>query len=95
MGTPADNPEGYRKSSVTEAAAALRGRLLLVHGMLDDNVHPENTLELVHRLQQSEKQFELMLYPTARHPIVNSHYSRLTYNFIMQAMGRPQAVLAE
>ena len=95
MGTPADNPDGYRKSSVTEAAAALRGRLLLVHGMLDDNVHPENTLELVHRLQQSEKQFELMLYPTARHPIVNSHYSRLTYNFIMQAMGRPQAVLAE
>lgn len=95
MGTPEDNPDGYRKSSVTEAAAALKGRLLLVHGMLDDNVHPENTLELVHRLQQSEKQFDVMLYPTARHPIVNSHYSRLTYNFIMQAMGRPEAVLAE
>ena len=93
MGTPADNPEGYRRASVTEAAAALQGRLLVVHGMLDDNVHPENTLELVHRLQQAERQFELMLYPTARHPIVNSHYSRLTFNFIVRAMGRPEAAV--
>jgi dipeptidyl-peptidase-4 len=92
MGTPQSNPDGYRKSSVTEAAAALQGRLLLVHGMLDDNVHPENTLELAHRLQQSERQFELMLYPTARHPIVNSHYSRLTYDFILRAMGRAKQI---
>ena len=90
MGTPADNPEGYRRSSVTAAAAALEGRLLLVHGMLDDNVHPENTLELVHELQSAERQFEVMLYPTARHPIVNSHYSRLTYDFILRAMGRAE-----
>ena len=79
-------PAQAQTSSYTQT----RYPVVLVHGMLDDNVHPENTLELVHELQSAERQFEVMLYPTARHPIVNSHYSRLTYDFILRAMGRAE-----
>ncbi|MFO1001576.1 MAG: DPP IV N-terminal domain-containing protein [Planctomycetaceae bacterium] len=91
MSTPQLNPHGYRKSSVIESAAALHGRLLILHGLKDDNVHPENTIQLVHALQQANRQFELMLYPTARHGIYGSHYNKLLYNFMVEAMGRPEA----
>jgi dipeptidyl aminopeptidase/acylaminoacyl peptidase len=91
MSTPALNPDGYRKSSVIAAASQLTGRLLLLHGLKDDNVHPENTLQLVHTLQQANKQFELMLYPTSRHGIYGSHYNKLLFNFMVDAMGKPEA----
>ena len=91
MSTPLLNPEGYKKSSVIEAASSLNGRLLLLHGLKDDNVHPENTIQLVHALQQANKQFDLMLYPTARHGIYGSHYNKLLFNFIVEAMGRSDA----
>jgi len=92
MSTPQDNPDGYRQSSVIPAAANLKGRLLLIHGLKDDNVHPENTMQLAHALQQANKPFELMLYPTARHPISGDHYNRLVFNFMVQAMGKPEAM---
>lgn len=92
MSTPQDNPEGYKNSSVVLNAAKLNGRLLLLHGLLDDNVHPENSTQLVHALQEANKQFDLMLYPSARHPIVGDHYNELLWNFIVKAMGRPDAV---
>jgi dipeptidyl-peptidase-4 len=91
MSTPQLNPEGYKKSSVIEAASSLNGHLLLLHGLKDDNVHPENTIQLVHALQQADKQFDLMLYPTARHGIYGAHYNKLLFNFIVEAMGRPDA----
>ena len=43
MGLPEENPEGYDKTSVVKAAANLHGKLLLVHGLMDDNVHVQNT----------------------------------------------------
>ena len=91
MSTPQLNPDGYKKASVIEAASSLKGRLLLLHGLKDDNVHPENTIQLVHALQQANKQFELMLYPTARHGIYGSHYNKLLFNFMVEAMGRSEA----
>ncbi|MFN9717200.1 MAG: DPP IV N-terminal domain-containing protein, partial [Planctomycetota bacterium] len=92
MTTPKENPDGYRSSSVVAESSRLSGRLLLIHGLLDDNVHPENSIQLVHALQESNKPFDLMLYPAARHPINGDHYNTLLWNFIVTHMGHPEAV---
>ena len=69
MGTPEDNPEGYEKSSTMQFADQLEGKLLLVHGSSDDNVHLANTMQLVEALQNAGKQFDLMIYPGKAHSI--------------------------
>jgi dipeptidyl-peptidase-4 len=88
MGTPQNNPEGYRKSSVIAAAKDLSGKLLLVHGMIDDNVHMQNTIQLAYELQKAGKQFQLMLYPKSRHGVVDpylvKHMRALMTDFILQ-----------
>jgi dipeptidyl-peptidase-4 len=71
MGLPEDNPEGYEATSVVKAASQLHGRLLLIHGTMDDNVHLQNTIQLAHALQQAGKSFQLMLYADSRHGITN------------------------
>lgn len=87
MLTPQENPEGYAKSSVVEAAKDLHGNLLIVHGVKDDNVSFRNTLQLVHALQQADKDFELMIYPDSRHGIGSPHYRRLQLEFIRRNLG--------
>jgi len=67
MDTPEDNPEGYQFGSVMTHAAKLKGKLLLIHGTIDDNVHLQNTILLVSELEDLGKDFELMLYPGGRH----------------------------
>lgn len=71
MDHPDDNPEGYKNSAVLNKAALYRsdqGSLLyLTHGTSDDNVHLQNTIQLIDALQKEGKQFELMLYPGAMH----------------------------
>lgn len=89
MLTPQENPEGYEATSVVRAAAGLHGRLLLTHGMMDDNVHLANNTKLIHALQRANKPFEMMLYPEARHGIGGRHYQRLQYDFIRRALGGP------
>ena len=69
MRTPAENPDGYEKGAVLTYADRLEGRLLLVHGTGDDNVHPQNTIQLVGRLEEANKQFDLRLYPNKTHSI--------------------------
>ncbi|MFZ1702131.1 MAG: S9 family peptidase [Pyrinomonadaceae bacterium] len=85
---PQNNREGYEKSSVVKAAKNLSGRLLLIHGMMDDNVHMQNTTQLVYELQKADKQFELMLYPTARHGVSNpqqvKHWYTMMTDFILR-----------
>ena len=71
MRTPQNNREGYDRSSVLKAAKDLSGRLLLIHGSMDDNVHMQNTTKLAFELQKAGKQFDLMLYPTQRHGVTN------------------------
>lgn len=68
---PKNNPAGFDRTSVIKAASNLNGRLLLIHGWMDDNVHVQNTTQLVYELQKAGKQFDLMLYPTQRHGISN------------------------
>ena len=91
MGTPQENPEGYKASSVVDAAKDLHGRLLIAHGSMDDNVSIRNTMRLVHALQQADKDFELMIYPTSRHGIGSRHYSRYQLDFIRRTLGKPKA----
>ncbi|MCF7976206.1 MAG: S9 family peptidase [Phycisphaerae bacterium] len=87
MDLPQNNPEGYKKTSVVEAAGDLHGRLLLIHGAIDDNVHIENTYKLVRALQSADKAFDLMVYPPNRHGIGGMHYNKLTVEFIKQSLG--------
>ncbi|WP_372786354.1 S9 family peptidase [Phenylobacterium sp.] len=68
MGTPADNPEGYRLSQVTGRLGEMKpGALLLVHGMADDNVIFENSTRVLYGLQARGIAFEMMTYPGLRH----------------------------
>ncbi len=67
MGTPASNPDGYERSSVMHHVASLTGQLLLVHGLLDENVHFRHTARLVSALVRARKRFELLVLPEERH----------------------------
>lgn len=69
MDTPQENPEGYRQASVLTYAASYRGGLRLTHGSMDDNVHMQNSLQLLDALQDLGKSLELMIYPGQRHGI--------------------------
>jgi dipeptidyl-peptidase 4 len=69
MGLPKDNPEGYRIGSPINFAEGLRGKLLLVHGSGDDNVHYQGTERLVNRLVALGKPFDMMVYPNRTHAI--------------------------
>ncbi len=70
MDTPQRNPQGYEVSKVLNYVAEYKDSLSflkLTHGTADDNVHFQNTLQLINELQKNEKQFELMIYPDGKH----------------------------
>jgi dipeptidyl-peptidase-4 len=69
MGLLKDNARGYEGSSIPKMARNLHGDLLLVHGTSDDNVHPQNSIQMIDALIKAEKQFRLMLYPNKTHGI--------------------------
>jgi dipeptidyl-peptidase-4 len=90
MQMPQNNPEGYRLGSPRFAAKDLHGRLLLIHGTMDDNVHMQNTLQFVYELQKAGKTFELMLYPKSRHgvtdPALAKHLRALMLDFLTRTL---------
>lgn len=67
MDTPQENPDGYKNGSAMTYADRYKGMLRIVHGTMDDNVHMQNSLQLVDKLQDLKKHFEFMLYPGGRH----------------------------
>jgi dipeptidyl-peptidase-4 len=67
LGTPASNPDGYRASSPLTCAADLGGRLLLIHGAIDENVHLRHSVRLVAALQALGRDLELVVLPYDRH----------------------------
>jgi len=73
MGLPEKNRAGYRYGSASTHAANLEGKLLIMHGMLDDNVHFQNTVQLARALIRAGKQFDMMAYPQAYHGIGVNH----------------------
>jgi dipeptidyl-peptidase-4 len=70
MGTPEANPDGYTASSVMSHASQLRGPLLIVHGMADDNVLFAHSTTLFKKLQDLRKPFDIMTYPGSKHGLV-------------------------
>lgn len=73
MSTPQDNPEGYKQASVITYVKNYKGLLRLTQGTMDDNVHMQNTMQLVSALQNAGKHFELMFYPGGAHGWLNLH----------------------
>ena len=69
MGLPKDNADGYKRGSAINFAAGLKGKLLIVHGSGDDNVHYQGTERLVNRLVELGKPFDFMVYPNRTHSI--------------------------
>jgi dipeptidyl-peptidase-4 len=67
MGTPVDNPDGYRQGSVLTHAEFLSNPLLIVHGMIDENVHFRHTARLLDALVKAGHPPELLLFPNERH----------------------------
>jgi dipeptidyl-peptidase-4 len=88
MRTPQNNPEGYEKSSVIKAAKNLSGKLLLIHGAIDDNVHMQNSIQFIYELQKAGKQFQFMVYPKSRHgvsdPQLVKHMREMMLKFILE-----------
>jgi len=84
MDMPAENPDGYIFGSALTHAEKYKGYMLLVHGALDDNVHMQNTTQLIQLLQKFDKGFELMIYPNQKHGTRGAwrkHARRETVNF--------------
>ncbi len=88
MGTPQNNSEGYEKSSVSKAAKNLSGRMLLIHGTIDDNVHIQNSVQFIYELEKADKPFDFMMYPKSRHgfsdPRLIKHMREKMLKFILE-----------
>jgi dipeptidyl-peptidase-4 len=67
MGLPADNPGGYRESAVFDHVPNIRGRLMIVHGLIDENVHFRHTARLINKLIAAGKDYDLLVFPDERH----------------------------
>ncbi len=72
MNLPQDNPEGYRAGSCTPYMDQFKGKMLIMHGMLDDNVHPNNAWELIDALDKAKKKYESRFFPRAGHGVPGS-----------------------
>jgi dipeptidyl-peptidase-4 len=85
MGTPANNAEGYKTSSVLNFTDNYKGGLQIVHGVIDDNVHMQNSIQLISKLQDAKKDFEFMMYSGGRHGWGGNkgmHFQNLKTKFI-------------
>ena len=69
MGLPKDNQEGYDKGSTLKAAKNLSGKILIMHGTMDDNVHPQNSIMFIDELAKGNKEYSLQLYPAQGHGV--------------------------
>ncbi len=88
LGKPQDNTAGYEASSVLPYAKDLRGKLLVIHGMADDNVLFLNSTKLFRRLQDLGKPFDIMVYPGAKHGLIRQHDGRHAYATILRFFDR-------
>ncbi|HEX4888441.1 MAG TPA: DPP IV N-terminal domain-containing protein [Luteibaculaceae bacterium] len=85
---PQDNPDGYDQNSPITFAKQLTGKLLLVHGSADDNVHYQNSMDMIDALVKNNREFDLMIYPNKNHGIYGGltrlHlYNKMT-NYILE-----------
>jgi dipeptidyl-peptidase-4 len=92
MGEPGQNGDQYRDFSVITKADKLKGRLLLVHGTGDDNVHMENTIQFIQKLIDAQLPYDLQLYPRKTHSISGADARTHLYTRILAQF---QAYLSE
>ena len=88
MQTPQENASGYDKNSPINHVEKLKGDYLLIHGSADDNVHVQNTMEMISALVKANKQFDLFIYPDKNHGIYGGNtryhlYKKMT-DFILE-----------
>ena len=77
MRTPQENANGYDDNSPINHVDKLKGNFLLIHGTADDNVHVQNSIDLVTALVAANKQFEMQLYPNSNHGIYTGKNTRM------------------
>jgi dipeptidyl-peptidase-4 len=87
MQTPQENASGYDENSPINHVDKLKGNYLIVHGSADDNVHVQNTMEMISALVKANKQFDLFIYPDKNHGIYGGNtryhlYKKMT-DFIL------------
>jgi dipeptidyl-peptidase-4 len=94
MGRPSTDAAAYQASAVLPAVEALRGQLLLIHGLVDENVHTRHTVRLLTALIAAGKQFELAFLPEERHmvrdPARLEHLERRVLEFLERHLALPQ-----
>jgi len=88
MRTPQENPTGYDNNSPINHVDKLKGKFLLVHGMADDNVHFQNSTDMITALVKANKQFDFFAYPNKNHGIyggnTRNHLFSMMYDYILQ-----------
>lgn len=88
MRTPAENPTGYENNSPINFVKQLKGKFLLIHGSGDDNVHYQNSMEMINSLVKENKQFEMFIYPNKNHGIyggnTRNHLFNMMFNFTLE-----------
>lgn len=77
MGLIEGNEEGYNSSSMVALAGNLEGKMMLVHSMMDDNVHPQNTFQLAKAMIDNQKSIDLKIYPPGTHGVAYDMKSRI------------------
>ncbi len=86
MQTPQENPDGYDDNSPINHVDKLKGKYLLIHGSADDNVHYQNTMEMINALVAANKQFDHFIYPDRNHGIYGGntrlHLFTMILNYI-------------
>ncbi|MFK7787616.1 MAG: S9 family peptidase [Crocinitomicaceae bacterium] len=83
MRTPAENENGYDQNSPINFVDQLKGNYLLIHGSGDDNVHYQNTMEMINAMVKADKQFDLFIYPNKNHGIYGGNTRNHLYNMML------------
>ena len=88
MRTPQENAKGYDDNSPINHVRKLKGNYLLIHGAADDNVHYQNTMEMVNAMVAADKQFDLFIYPNKNHGIyggnTRNHLFQMMFDYILE-----------
>jgi dipeptidyl-peptidase-4 len=84
LNKPQENSAGYEASSALPYAKDLQGKLLIIHGMADDNVLFLNSTKIFRRLQDLGKPFDVMVYPGGKHGLIRQHDGRHAYATVLR-----------
>ncbi len=84
MRTPKENEAGYDENSPINHVKNLKGNYFLIHGSTDDNVHYQNSMEMINALVKANKQFDLFIYPNRNHGIYGGNTRNHLFNMMFE-----------